>query len=93
MSTEANDGKGDWLATNPPFVCPVEECGVELAFANYLAVRTGPGEDDWYDTLSETPGAWSLRTEEVPEPATFALSLIALGGFAVRQRRQFLARR
>jgi hypothetical protein len=86
------EGPGDWLSTHPAFVCPADECGAEVAFANYLAVRVGPGQDDWYDTLAETPGAWSLRAQ-VPEPATLALSLIALGGFAVRQRKQFLARR
>ena len=81
---------GDTFSANPPLICPAEECGEEVNFADYVAVRIGPGEDDWWDAVSETPGAWRLR--DVPEPATAVLSLIVLGGFAVRQRRQLSAR-
>ena len=100
LATDANGNITAWimfvssasdaLTTNPPFVCPAEECEQEIIFANYIAVNVDT--PDWWEGISETPGAWSLRTQ-VPEPATLALSLIALGGFAVRQRRQFLARR
>lgn len=83
---------GGTLSANPPFICPAEECGEEVQFADYIAVAIGPGEDDWWDAVSQTPGAWRLRSQ-VPEPATLALSLIALGGFAVRRSRQRLARR
>jgi hypothetical protein len=91
MVTEGEGVSADTLSANPPLICPAEECGEELSFADYIAVDVGPGEDDWWDAVSETPGAWRLRAQ-VPEPATLALSLIALGGFAVRQRRQSSAR-
>lgn len=99
LATDANGNITSWImwvaeanhavTANPPLVCPPEECSEALSIANYIGVTTGPG---FWDAVSETPGTWSLRTQ-VPEPATLALSLIVLGRFAVRQRRQFLARR
>jgi hypothetical protein len=91
MSTEP-EGQGGTISANPPFVCPAEECGEELIIADYFAVDMGPGDDDWWDAISGTPGVWSVRAQ-VPEPATLALGLIALGGFAARQRRQFFGRK
>jgi hypothetical protein len=67
---------------NPPFEC--EECGEGVFIADFAAVNIHGGGDEW-DAFNDTPGQWRLRA--VPEPATLALSLIALGGFAIRRRR------
>jgi hypothetical protein len=89
----ATDGLSSTFSSNPPFICPASECGEDLAIADFVAVNIGlPGDEDEWDAGNSTPGAWSLRAQ-VPEPATLALSLIALGGFAVRQRRQSFARK
>jgi hypothetical protein len=99
LATDANGNITSWFMvvddpshvwlTNPPFVCPPGEC--VQGFADYAGINLGSG-DDWWEATSQVPGAWSRRAE-VPEPATLALGLVAVGGFAVRQRRRFLARR
>ena len=88
----ATGGLTQTFSAGPPIICPAEDCGEDVAIADFVAVNIGlPGDDDEWDAGNGTPGEWNLR--QVPEPATLALSLIALGGFAVRQRKQFLARR
>jgi hypothetical protein len=89
----AVDGLTQTFSANPPVICPASECGEDFGIADFVAVNIGlPGDDGEWDAGNGTPGAWGMRAQ-VPEPATLALSLIALGGFAVRQRRQSFARK
>jgi hypothetical protein len=96
----ATDGSGNiisWVMTafhpdstsagifNPVVHCP-DECGPGIA--DFVAVENA--QNDEWDAFSFTPGQWQQRA--VPEPATVALSLVALGGFAIRRRQNRLHR-
>lgn len=77
---------------NPPFLCPAEECDVDVYFWNFFTSHLR-ADNEWDSgVLSTSPtedvaGAWTQRAAtEVPEPASLTLTLTALAAGMFRSR-------